>query len=196
MKRIFKKNQLVLTLLAVMLAVAGYLNYISRNGDDPDASPAGAEISNENMAQENRQAAQPDDLVPSDEPGSAIFTNAQIVEFIAGLTLEKEQMRASNRAIWQEIIDNPSVESAQKQSAIDAMVRLTDIEARENAAQALLATSGFDNAIVSITDEQVDVVLGMTELTDAQRAQIEDIVKRKTGIGVDGMIISLMKKQV
>ncbi|HIV22931.1 MAG TPA: SpoIIIAH-like family protein, partial [Candidatus Merdiplasma excrementigallinarum] len=30
MKRIFRKNQIIITVLAVMIAVAGYLNYSGR----------------------------------------------------------------------------------------------------------------------------------------------------------------------
>ena len=36
---------------------------------------------------------------------------------------------------------------------------------------------------MSITDDQADVIVGASELSDANRAQIEDIVTRKTGGG-------------
>ena len=44
--------------------------------------------------------------------------------------------------------------------------------------------------VVSITDEQVDVVVNMAEVDDAGRAQIEDIVKRKTGISGENIVIT------
>ena len=46
--------------------------------------------------------------------------------------------------------------------------------------------------MVSITDGQADVVVNMTEIDDAGRAQIEDIVKRKTGISGENIVITPM----
>ena len=74
------------------------------------------------------------------------------------------------------------------------MVQMTGIAEMENAAETVLKTKGFENAVVSITDGMVDVVLGRTSITDAERAQIEDVVKRKTDIGVENMTISLMNE--
>ena len=45
---------------------------------------------------------------------------------------------------------------------------------------------------VSISDDNVDVVLNYDELSQADRAQIEDIVTRKTGYDIDQIVISKM----
>ena len=78
----------------------------------------------------------------------------------------------------------------QKQEAIDGMIALTDIAEKETAAEILLGAKGFDDVVVSITDGMVDVVVNTTELSEAQRAQIEDIVVRKTGIAAENIVIS------
>lgn len=44
--------------------------------------------------------------------------------------------------------------------------------------------------MVSITEDNCDVVLNMGEVTDAKRAQVEDIVKRKTNIAADKIVIT------
>ena len=72
------------------------------------------------------------------------------------------------------------------------MISMTDVAEKETAAEILLEAKGFDDAIVSIDGGSVDVVVNTSELTEAQRAQIEDIVKRKTEIGADGIVITLM----
>ena len=51
---------------------------------------------------------------------------------------------------------------------------------------------GFADPVVSLTDGKVDVVINAPSITDQQRAQIEDIVKRKTEIGADGIVITLL----
>jgi stage III sporulation protein AH len=41
-----------------------------------------------------------------------------------------------------------------------------------------------------VAQDAVDVVVNAAELTDVQRAQIEDIVKRKTDIAAENIVIS------
>ena len=67
-----------------------------------------------------------------------------------------------------------------------------EIAEKENAAETLLQAKGFVDPVVSITENQVDVVVNAVSLTDPERAQIEDIVKRKTEIGAAGIVITLM----
>lgn len=70
------------------------------------------------------------------------------------------------------------------------MVELTDIAEKEAAAEILLAAKGFEDVVVSITDGQADMVVNMENVDDAGRAQIEDIVKRKTGISGENIVIT------
>ena len=81
-----------------------------------------------------------------------------------------------------------------EQDALNQMVAMTDIAERENAAEMLLEAKGFTDVVVSITDDTADVVLDMGEVTDAKRAQIEDIVKRKAGIEAENIIITPIQK--
>ena len=67
---------------------------------------------------------------------------------------------------------------------------MTDGAERENAAEILLEAKGFSDVVVSITDNEADVVLNMGDVTDAKRAQVEDIVKRKTGISAENIVIT------
>ena len=70
------------------------------------------------------------------------------------------------------------------------MISLTDMAEKETAAEILLEAKGFTDVVVSISGTMVDVVVNASSLTDAQRAQIEDIVTRKTGIAPENIIIS------
>ena len=70
------------------------------------------------------------------------------------------------------------------------MTSITELAEREAAAELLLDAKGYTDSVVSITDGTVDVVVNMEELDDVQRAQIEDIVKRKTDITGENIIIT------
>ena len=89
-----------------------------------------------------------------------------------------------------EVINNEGVSAEEKEKAVSSMNAMTDIAEREAAAELLLEAKGFTDSVVSITEGTADVVINMTEISDAQRAQIEDIVKRKTEISGENIVIT------
>ena len=91
-----------------------------------------------------------------------------------------------------QLINSDQIADTEKQAAVQSMIELTEIAEKENAAETLLKAKGFVDPVVSITDSKVDVVINAVSITDPERAQIEDIVKRKTEIGADGIIITLL----
>ncbi len=89
-----------------------------------------------------------------------------------------------------EIINSASADEASIQEATNSMIALTDIAEKETSAEILLEAKGFSEVVVSVTDGTADVVVGMSQLTDAQCAQIIDIVSRKTSVAEENIIIT------
>ncbi len=249
MKNVLKKNQIMITALAIMIAVAGYLNFAGTKlsdeelmsvsgesvvtGDSGELLPeeadpytsAALEISDEDteLAEgvsiadggteqtvfQDIESLDTDDITASadylneemaqgevtqeDTPGEAVFTSTANVTSMSGAKLMKEQTRAKNKETLLDIINSTSVSEAQKQSAIEGMIQLTDIAEKETAAEILLEAKGFEDVVVSISETGVDVVVSAETLTDAQCAQIEDIVTRKTGTAPENIIIQCSK---
>lgn len=126
-------------------------------------------------------------------PGEAILTSGMSVsDYIAGVQLNREQVRAKNKDTLLAIINNASIDESAKQTAIQDMIRLTEVSEKENAAETLLMAKGFSDPVVSISSDKVDVVVNASSITDAQRAQIEDIVKRKAEVQAENIIITLL----
>lgn len=131
-----------------------------------------------------------------ENPGEAVLTSGMsVADYIAGVQLSREQVRARNKETLMSLINSTSIDEAAKQQAIQDMIRLTEISEKENAAETLLMAKGFSDPVVSIADEKVDVVINAPSITDPQRAQIEDIVKRKTEVGADQIIITLLNME-
>ena len=93
-----------------------------------------------------------------------------------------------------EIINNGNLGDSQKNEAVEAMIAMTDRTEKEQAAETLLSAKGFTDVVVSMTDTGVDVVVGSVTLDDKSRAQIEDIVKRKTGVEAKNIVITPIAK--
>ena len=244
MKKIFRKNQLVITALALMIAVAGYFSYMNNNMDDGKiqtaAEAANAEvsageleedydISDEDVLQNEIFTAEEPDTTetaavadgsaetaagtegePAAEgtgqtvadgtaeaeeivnPGEAVLTSTTVanIDYASEMKLNREQIRSKNKETLLEIVNNNAISDELKQDAINKMIAMTDIAERENAAEMLLEAKGFTDVVVSITEDSCDVVLNMGEVTDAKRAQVEDIVKRKTNVSAENVIIT------
>jgi len=109
---------------------------------------------------------------------------------VAQAKVSREQVRAQNKETLQAIIDNTNLSDAEKQDAVAQMVQMTELSEQENAIETLMATKGFSEAVVSLTEDSADVVVKADELTDANRAQIEDIVTRKTDIAPENIVIT------
>lgn len=70
------------------------------------------------------------------------------------------------------------------------MVEITELAEQEVAVETLLASKGFTESVVSLTADSADVVVNQSSLSDAQLAQIEDIVTRKTNIAPASIVIT------
>lgn len=272
MKKLWKRNQIMITALALMIAIAGYLNFMGKKVDEENLFTTSAQfeeasgvttedgtdmaavtdITDESLAllpeqekgaidesaamtdidsmdsedemvysdyldenqAENVSAAADDAaldetaMAGTDEnaasgevaqvtedytgetPGEAVFTSSQAISSIAGANLMKEQTRAKNKEALLNIINAENLPESAKQDAVNSMIELTDITQKECAAEILLEAKGFADVVVSISGDVADVIVQADDLTEAQRAQIEDIVSRKTGITAENIIIS------
>ena len=204
MKRIFKKNQIIIEALAVMIAAAGYLNYSGKLfGDKDTAEKTNAELANKELldiSEEDVTTSASDDIKSQDgtdsdgsvdgTPGEAVLTSGEASAVVAEAKVTREQVRAKNKESLMEIIDNENLSDEQKQDAVNQMVAMTDIAEKEATAETLLASKGFSEAVVSLTQDAADVVVNAAELSDANRAQIEDIITRKTGVAAQNIVIT------
>lgn len=197
MKKKLRKNQVVIATLAVLIAIAGYISF------DKSGFEFGGNSQNTSGKDAQDSSTEWDDLVWSSgsetedgnlNPGETVLTGVgnikTPVDYAASVKLEREQVRSANKETLLEIIDNEILSDEQKSDAINQMVAMTKISEKENAAEMMLAAKGFTNIVVSISGENCDVVLDMGEVTDAKRAQVEDVVKRKTGIAADKIVIT------
>lgn len=192
MKRVFKKNQIMITALAVMIAVAGYLNYSGKLFGEK-AKETNNELANQELLDISLEDE--GDLLSLDHeveetPGEAVLTSGIVAE----TKVTREQVRAQNKETLLEIINNTNLSEKQKEQAVSQMLEMTQIAEQEAAVETMLLSKGFTDVVVTLTKEGADVVVRSTELTDAKRAQIEDIVTRKTGISPENIVIVPMKE--
>lgn len=198
MKKGSHKNQIIITTLALLLAVVGYISYDNRdtfmNAKDVLSTEIEAVNGEADTQVSDEVALETDSTEEILNAGETVLTSAstESEECVAQVMLGREQVRSKNKEALQKIIDDAGVSEEEKKSAVDAMVKLTENAQMEEDAQMMLEAKGFKNAVVSLSDDCCDVIVGKEDVTDEKRAQIEDIIKRKTNIGASNIVISTM----
>lgn len=261
MKNIFKKNQIIITALAIMIAIAGYLNFSERNnsenvvdvgtgevldydttaetmGDDvtkgdlftlddslindkeldivtdaetdteetakgeeskdtADKSKGTEEVATyevtdkSEVVTDDKKKDETEDKEETSAPGEAILVSTITTpDFFASKLLDREQLRAKNQEQLATIINNTNLSEASKEEAINKMISMTTIAEKENATETLLEAKGFSDALVTIGEKGVDVVINAPSLTEQDVAKITDIVKRNTGAEAKDIVIA------
>ena len=213
MKKLFRKKQVVITALSIMIVIAGYLGFTNNVAQNDKNSvqtsnpvideSASAELEGPDVVSETGDTdtttdeTMDEDLLDDTEDvdnggvlGEAVLINTLDGGNLISYKVEREQVRAKNKASYMEIIESEDVSEEVKKEAVNAMIELTAIAEKESAAEMLLEAKGFDGAVVVITDGEVDVVVNAESLSDQQLATIEDVVKKKTDISVEHISIT------
>lgn len=269
MKNIFKKNQIIITALAIMIAIAGYLSFT--NNDKPEdtlqtANPdqedydvfsevdgmdvatdttGGTDATDdltgdtdattqddttdgtldatdvETTADDENDETVPvdteddtdelgdisdDDILTSAQdvtdtgeleteddtvPGEAVLVSATVDPgYFSTAKFRREQQRSISRENLLLLIESPDLSEDQKKDAVEEYLELNNIADTENSIEILLEAKGFDGVVVSINNDDVEVIVNAPNITEQQVAIIEEEVKRKANVTAEQITIT------
>ena len=207
MKNLLRKNQIVITAL---VAIAGYLSMtdskeLKMTGTNESvADEEVADISDEDIVLDGGDSASgatvsavtgSNEVSSKENAGEAVMVSNNVGKsYFEEAKLSREQTRAKNKETLTDLVNNKNVTDSQKEKAMNEIMKMTTISEKETAAENLLAAKGFTEAVVTILEDGVDVVVNAEKLTEQQIAQIEDVVKRKTECSADKIVISPVGK--
>lgn len=201
---VIKRNQVVVTALAVMIAAAGYLNF--QESRSSEGKQTALQLTEEgdvtalvdySALPDDADETEPDPITAETTgDGAAVYVsaNGNGSAYFAEAKLNREQSRAKEKDILTEMLNNENITEEQKAKCTESMLLLQERMEKESAAEAMIQSKGFKQAYVRMDNETVDVVVDAVKLTDKDVAQIEDIVQRKTGMPADKIRINTLQK--
>ena len=108
--------------------------------------------------------------------------NMESDTYIVDMKMIREKQRNSLTEQLNEIINNPSTADAAKVEASNIKVEMVKNSDTELKIENLLLAKGYDQAIVFIDSDKVNVVVNMEEITQNDATKIFDIVSNQSGI--------------
>lgn len=179
---VFKRNQIVISALIVVILCAGYLNFRYNKAkltDTTGKSPIGSAYLVQN----------------TNDPGSDTTPVAKVNgDYFIVSRAEKERARADEQDMMQSIINNKDLDKAAKDKAQAELTRIARSIEKEMIIENVLKGKGFQDVIAFLNDGKVDIVIKDDKnLLPSQTAMILDVVTRETEVSAENVRINPQK---
>lgn len=171
---------LLLAGLIVLLAGVGYLNYALGTGADSDAVvDASAAVS---PGAEVEGALSADDL--------AVMSSENYFE---DYKVNRENVRDTEVAYLDSIITNEKSDAETLQDAQNQKIEIVKRMESELTIEGLVVAAGFEDAIVTVQQGSVNVVLKADQISKEDAAKVLEIVRQETGESAQNIKVILQE---
>lgn len=230
--KILKRNQIIISVLALMLITVGYMSFTSNSENalqtanlvdsEKMAGIGDAKLVNSNdieeessiSSEENDNSSDANAIVDNKESDSVKNTEASETSTSTGVTtvnsnnysnvengdsknyfvasrLERDKMYSQMLESYQKLAEDTAVPAEQKNISTQ---EISNINNRKNAimiAENLIKNLGFEDVVIFVNNNSTSVIVKSENLSEADVAQIQNIVCREVGVEVGSIHISL-----
>lgn len=232
--KIFKKNQIIIYVIALILMTVGYLNYTNKTEElnsvetslqmenDDSSLVAGigdaklvssndvtsesnttniatsetnttseetatneTNTTNESLQEENTEAQ----IETETQETSNNQTGTQD-DYFEKSKLERDTMYSQMIETYENILNSTNAEETQKQSATDEIKKINDTKNSIMICENLIKTKGFEKSIIFVNDASISIIIGATDISQEEVAQIQNIISREMGAEIENIHIS------
>lgn len=212
--KLFKKNQIVIYVIALMLVVAGYLNYTATNDLDSAIQTSSSEeelakmanigdaqlvssnvVSEENYIKENTTNTTNNSIVNNNEivDNNTITTSSSVSsnnEYFSTSKLERDTMYSQMLETYENILNSNNSLETQKQSASEEITKINNVKNGIMICENLIKTKGFKNVVIFVNGDSISVIVEDEQLSPEEVAQIQNIISRELNAKVENIHIS------
>ena len=219
--KFFKKNQILIYLIALMLVAAGYLNYTSTEHDPNsiiqtttdaeqlagtknigDAQLVSSNITTntaENTStientktSEDTATNETSNTLDTENTSNAVTTSSKTKDdYFTKSKLERETMYSQMLETYEKVLNGINSLETQKQSASEEIKKINDTKNSIMICENLIATKGFENCVIFVNGESVSVIIGAEEITPEEMAQLQNILSRELNAKIENIHIAL-----
>jgi len=197
--KIFKRNQLIILVISLMLITAGYLNFTARNNNNTVTTSESAQnlgdaalvsetldnnVVNGNINNTSETSSNNVGVGAPDDP------NKNSSDYFTKSRLERDSMYSQMLETYQNIYNDTNSNATDKSQALKEIGNITNIKNEIMIAENLITAKGFEDVVIFVNNESTSVVVKSSNLTTDQVAQIQDIVSRELKTNIENIHIS------
>lgn len=208
MKMILKKNQVIISVIAIMLIAAGYMNYTANNkqtlqtaslkdsekyGDLGDATLVSANVIAENVEETGALVENTPENTETPIENTVNETSAPVTsnnQYFTESRLEREKMYSQMIESYQKILNNSQISDTQKEISQSEIKKINDTKNAIMIAENLLKNKGFEDLLIFVNGDSISVVIKAKELSQEQIAQVQNIIVRELKADIENVHIS------
>lgn len=218
--KMLKKNQVVIYVIALMLVVAGYLNYTSTNdftsaiqassSEEELAQMANigdAQLVSSNVLVENN-STQDDSIGSNNEingnneinednvlaENEVVSTSSTVSksnsDYFSTSKLERDTMYSQMLETYTNVLNSSNSLETQKQSASEEITKINNIKNSIMICENLIKTKGFENSVIFVNGDSISIVVEDEQLSPEEVAQIQNIISREMSAKIENIHIS------
>lgn len=209
--KLFKKNQVIIYVIALMLVVAGYLNYTATNDFNSAVQTSSTEeelakmanigdaqlVSSNVVSEENSIQENPNNVIVENNEtvnNNTISTNSNISksnkDYFSTSKLERDTMYSQMLESYENILNSSNSLETQKQSATEEIKKINDTKNSIMICENLIKTKGFEEVIIFVNGNSISVIVQDEQLSSEEVAQIQNIISREMNAKVEDIHIS------
>ncbi|MCX7923264.1 MAG: SpoIIIAH-like family protein [Clostridia bacterium] len=180
---VFKRKQIVVLSLVLMIVVAGYLQY-SYNRSSTTVSGKESERLGEAVYVEDEGLAEKGESEASTQKsGKSVSASKQANDFFTQAKMDKDITRSKDIESMKQITKDTNASKDVKSKAYEKMMKMVESSQKEMKIEMLVKEKGFDDAVALFGDDgSIDIIIKSPNLTSAQTAQIADIAARQANV--------------
>lgn len=176
----FKRKQIVILSLVLMIVIAGYLQYSykasSVSTTDKETGKLGEAVYVDSTSAKSDEKT--DKTTNKD-----VNASKQANDFFAQAKLDKEMARSKDTDSLKQITEDTNASKEAKDKAYNEMVGIIADAEKEMKIETLVKGKGFSDTVVLFgEDKSIDVYVKAPSLSSVEVAQISDIVARQANV--------------
>lgn len=201
MKSILKKNQIIISAIAIMLIAAGYMSYTTNTKNSlqtaaladteqyaelGDATLVSANITQDESQNVENEELDENNIVNYINTSSSVSENQYFVES----RLERDKMYSQMLESYQNILSNNQISDAQKEISENEIKNINNIRNSIMITENLIKNKGFEDLVIFVNGDSINIIIKTKELSEEQIAQIQNIVSRELNGDIENIHIS------
>lgn len=216
--KLLKKNQIIIYVIALMLVVAGYLNFttsddlksavqtssteeeLAKMANIGDAQLVSSNVVPEEIIEEkventivNNVSDNTTNNIANEE---TVYTNNEVTkdtkdndEYFSKSKLERDKMYSQMLETYEKVLSSSNSLETQKQSASEEIKKINNTKNSIMICENLILIKGFDDCVIFVNGNSISVIVDDDELSVEEVAKIQNVISREMNAQIENIHI-------